>query len=316
MHSALLSRFPEIPGPTFLATFLTLSKRYTREIIAEPLGLNVPFAVVMENSNVENFSQLLKPLPCGEKIIAKPIFSNGSFSLKVMASKEEALSCNFFDSLDTLKADKQYLWYRNILSVFLENSTYSFDQGYLVELYADKDVATFHGVDCLIYKKTLLPWCIRDQLYWDRRKECHIGSAFPTKLSLAVQEKVGEVVQHLATQLIDLGYDHQFFEAELIVFKTGKIALMEINGRMPATMTSTAYSDVLQNGDPIETFVSMAEDKNIEAPSLMTDRHGLFAQMVTFGKGKVCICTCICIQQNQQVQCIYRRFISIHAFVY
>ena len=286
IHSALSAQYP-IGGPSFLASFLTISKLYTREIIAEPLQLNMPYAVVMENDQ-EELQQVLASLPSGEKVIAKPIFGNDSTSLKLMAHKNALLAGDFLASLAELKTAKSYLMHQSLMSNFLKNESYNTDEGYMIELYAEKDpaIATFHGVDGLIYRKTFIPWCIRDHMFWKVRRECHIGNAFPTSLAVDVQERVWKVTAAIAERMIEYGFDHQFFEAELIVFKTGKIVLMEINGRMPLTMTSEAY--VLINGDPTATILAMAECREIEQPTIEKGVHGVFAYMAMLNKGKVC----------------------------
>ena len=287
MHSAISAQYP-IGGPSFLAFFLTVSKRYTREIIAEPLQLNMPYAVVMEN-DPEKLKQVLASLPSEEKVIAKPIFGNGSRSLKLMANKKGVLAADFLASLAKLKTDNSYLMHQSMMSKFLKNKSYNTDEGYMIELYAEKDpaIATFHGVDGLIYRKTFIPWCIRDHMFWKGRRECHIGNAFPTSLAADVQERVWKVVAAIAERMIEYGFDHQFFEAELIVFKSGKIALMEINGRVPLTLTSEAYNDVLINGDPTSTILAMAEGEKIEQPTIKKGVHGVFAYMAMLNKGKV-----------------------------
>ena len=287
LHSALSEHYP-VGGPSFEATFLTISKRYTREVIAEPLQLNLPYAVAVETDQ-EHLQQVLASLPIGEKVIAKPIFGNTSKSLKLMANKNGVLAADFLALFENLKTDNSFLITKSLMSNFMKNRSYNIDTGYMIELYAEKDpaIATFHGVDGLIYRKSYIPWCIRDHLYWQKRRECQICSAFPTSLSLDVQERVWKVAAAIAERMIQYGYDHQFFEAELIVFKTGKIALMEINGRMPMSMTSEAYSDVLVNGDPTATILAMGEGRKIEQPKPKNGVHGVFAYMSMLNKGKV-----------------------------
>ena len=288
LHAALSSQYP-IGGPSFEATFLTVSKFHTREVIAEPLQLNVPFAAVVENDQ-ERLQELLAALPSGEKVIAKPIFGSGSNSLTVMANKSGVLAADFLASLEKLKTGNSYLMAQSLVSNFMKNESYNLDQGYIIELYAEKDpaIASFHGVDGLIYRKTFIPWCIRDHMFWKGRRECHIGNAFPTSLAVDVQERVWKVTAAIAERMIEYGFDHQFFEAELIVFKTGKIMLMEINGRLPNTMTSEAYDNVLVDGDPTATMLAMGEGKKIKRPTIKNGMHGVFAYMAMLNKGKVC----------------------------
>ena len=286
--SALSAQYP-IRGPSIVASFLTNSKRYTREIIAEPLQLNMAYAVLLENDQ-EQLQQVLASLPSGEKVIAKPIFGSSSKSLKLMVNKNGVLAADFLASLPELKTVNSYLMQRSLISNFLKNKPYNPDQGYMIELYAEKDpaIATFHGVDGLIYNKSFIPWCIRDHMFWKGRRECHIGNAFPTSLAVDVQERVWKVAAAIAERMIQYGFDHQFFEAELIVFKTGKIALMEINGRLPLTMTSEAYADVLIRGEPTATILAMAEGRKIKQPTIKKGVHGVFAYMAMLNKGKVC----------------------------
>ena len=288
LHSALASHY-SLPGTSFLASFLTASKRYTREVIGEPLKINVPFAVLTEKHDPEKLAQILAPLPSAQKIIAKPIFESASRSLKVMANKDEVLSADFLASMAELRTSHRYLLCKNVIKEHMSNGTYNFDQGYMIEQYVSKnpDIATFHGVDGLVYKKSFIPWCIRDHLFWTQRRECHIGNAFPSSLPSEVQERVWEVAASIANKLIEYGFDHQFFEAEVMVFKTGRITLMEINGRIPMTMMSSVYTDVLNNGDPTATILAMADEEMIEPPTFKKDLHGIFAYISTLKKGKV-----------------------------
>ena len=287
LHAALSAEYP-VGGPSFEATFLTVSKFYTREVLAEPLQLNVPFAAVVENDQ-ERLQEILASLPSGEKVIAKPIFGSGSNSLTLMPNKNGVLAADFLASLEKLKAGNSYLMTQSLVSNFMNNESYNLDQGYMIELYAEKDpaITSFHGVDGLIYNKSFIPWCIRDHLFWKGRRECHVGAAFPTSLTVDVQERVWKVAAAIAERMIKYGFDHQFFEAELIVFKTGKIVLMEINGRMPISMTSKAYDDVLVDGDPTATILAMGEGRKIKQPTIKKGMHGVFAYMAMLNKGKV-----------------------------
>ena len=62
---------------------------------------------------------------------------------------------------------------------------------------------------------------------------------------------------------------------------------MEINGRLPLTMSSVAYARVLNHGDPTATILAMAEDQLIESPTAKPGIHGLFAYVPMLTNGKV-----------------------------
>ena len=223
------------------------------------------------------------------KLIAKPICGAGGKYMMVFETRDKVSDMTLCKGFKTIE-NRHYQFLEDSLAGHQISATYDTEQGYIIECYAEKDpnIATFHGVDGLVYNKTFIPWFIRDHLFWSKQRECHVGNAFPTSLSVEVQARVWDVVDSIAKRMIHFGFDHQFFEAELIVFKTGKIALMEINGRPPVTMTSNAYMNVLQNGDPIAALLAMAHCHPVEPPTLKPGQHGLFGYLNMIGKGKVC----------------------------
>ena len=289
LHSALSIKYP-IPAPSFLSSFLTFNKQYTRELIAAPLGLNVPFVVIKYGMDEIQAGKILEELPAGERIIIKPHFGHSGRDMEVVASRGDVPVTKLLSSAASMKKTADYHFIDRLASEYLPARQCSTEPGYILEVYVDKDpaIATFHGVDCLVYGGKYIPWCIRDHIFWSKRRECHVGNAFPTSLSPEVQTQVWEVAAAVAKRMAEFGFDYQFFEVELIVSRTGKIVLMEINGRMPLTLTSRAYMEILENGDPVAAFMAMADGRTIQAPALKKGRHGIFAYLSMFGKAKVC----------------------------
>ena len=289
LHSALSLKYP-IPAPSFLSGFLTFNKQYTREVIAGPLGLNVPYVVIKDGMDEIQACKVLEELPAAERIIIKPLFGHSGRNMEVVNSIDDVPVTDLLSSAAAMKMTGEYQFTESLASEYLPGGLYSTEPGYILEVYVDKDpaIATFHGVDGLVYGGQFIPWCIRDHIFWSKRRECHVGNAFPTSLSSEAQRQVWEVAAAVAKRMAEFGFDQQFFEVELIVFKTGKIVIMEINGRMPLTLTSRAYMEILHDGNPMAALIAMANGRTIQASTLKKGRHGIFAYLSMFGKAKVC----------------------------
>lgn len=256
VHAVLASKFEHILGPSYISSFVTLFKPYTKLLIdTHEEEEAIPFEVInVESATWSNV--ILNPpgtssgAQSKDAAVSKLLQKvNGRGFMKPPAATCSSLAGDFNDSasfqslLSMHKAHgkvfshylpafvKTYLEEEEDVhqtaavdsnkSNFLKQHVYKSSEIcnlLLVEQFVDTPIKV--TVDGCVCNKEIHVWAVIDSIYWSEigRNECFVGCFAPSNLSSEVCEQViDKYRRHVQRLITEYGFDNQFINVEFFV---------------------------------------------------------------------------------------------------
>ncbi|CAH1799118.1 unnamed protein product [Owenia fusiformis] len=288
VQAALVEAYPHLTGPSFEGSYVCLNKYYTRQLVGSKASVNVAY----DCTDVTRFDFAKRnhtPLSANKSfpVFVKPAMGTASCLVGV-AREDDSLRYQMKLIKNNVKGILSP--FKGLIEQFLDLKKYpqALDGLVMLEQYIDiiQEPVSIHGVDGLVSHGKIVPWAIGDNIYWPHRPQCFQGCGFPSALSRYTQEEIWKVFHALVENLQKFGFDNEFVDVELFVFRDGTFKLMEINGRAFHFMFKI-YDEILNKGDITEAYLSVNRGITPEQPTLKPNQFGLFAYLSTFGSGKV-----------------------------
>eukprot|EP01083_Nonionella_stella_P084012 232428_1 len=245
VHAVLASEFDHIDGPTYLSSFITLYKPYTKLLIDTDDPINYEIINMKEDKWL---SIINNPDSMESKTIISNLLTklNGKGFIKPPAASCSSLVGDFCDMKSFTSLLNMHNKHGKIFNHYLPDfvdkylvksvvnddfkqrsfSSSEISNILLVEEFMDTPIKI--TVDGCVVNKEIHVWGVIDSIYWSHinKNECFIGCFTPSNLSSDICNALTTKYKIYVNRLIEqYGFNNQFIDVEFFVRPKNKIGL-------------------------------------------------------------------------------------------